>query len=421
MIGTAKPSNRLAPMTPTGLHGWLEAAGLRGESVVNIVDGLAERLLEGGFPLSRLHVSVSTLHPLIRAYGHTWEKAKGATESADFLHTDGMAARSQTWQESPFRTMLENDMPILRRRLSGPEARLDYPVLEEFAAAGHTDWFAVLTSFGWASARSGEQQLGMIASWSIDASDGLQDAELEGLAQLSRTLALSVKAATAYPITRTLLGTYLGDDAAERVMSGVVQRGDVSEMEAALLYADLRDFTALADRMEGRVLVRMLDDYLDAIGAPVAAAGGEVLKFMGDGLIAVFPVGAGGMPAACRQALRAALGALQANQNLNLRRASVGDPAMSLDVALHCGRVMYGNVGTATRLDFTTVGPAVNEAARLEALCTPLARHLVTSASFCAAAQGSGIALESIGEHMLRGVSRPQEVFTVLGAPRPAA
>lgn len=420
MSVVAPERSRLAVMAPTGLHQWLGRAGLMGDTVVNIVDGLAERLVAGGFPLSRLHVSVSTLHPLIRANGHTWEKAKGGTESTDFLHTDGMAARSQTWRESPFRVMLENNMTVMRRRLAGPQAQLDFPVLAEFAGAGHTDWLAVLTSFGWMGRSAGDQQLGVITSWSVDTPDGLREPELEELTQLTRTLALSVKAATAYPITRTLLGTYLGNDAAERVMSGVVQRGEVTEIEAALLYADLRGFTALADQMDGAALVRMLDDYLDAIGGPVTAAGGEVLKFMGDGLIAVFPVGESGASAGCRQALRAALGALHANQVLNLRRASSGEPTMALDVALHCGRVMYGNVGTATRLDFTTVGPAVNEAARLEALCTPLARHLVTSASFRAAAQGSGIELESLGQHSLRGVSRPQEVYTVPGAPRPA-
>ena len=308
--------------------------------------------------------------------------------------------------------MLESQTPVLRRRLEGAEAELEFPVLVEFRKTGLTDWLGLLHSFGWLAPSLSSRQLGMISSWSTDRPGGFTDAELVLLQELVAGLALAVKAATSYDITRGLLSTYLGADAAEHVLAGEVRRGQVQEMRVVLFFADLRGFTQIADELGADNLVGLLDDYLDCIGLPVHESGGQVLKFMGDGLLATFALG-GDEAAVCDHALAAARGTQAAVAALNARRAANDLPILKLDVALHLGTVMYGNVGTGDRLDFTVVGPAVNEASRIETLCDQVGRPILASDSFRAVAVNSWNGLESLGIWKLRGVSDAMEIFVV--------
>ena len=415
MAAAPEPVNLPRPDDPVviaGLLQWVADAGLAGLPVDRLIDGFCERLCDAGIRLARGNVSFSRLHPLIRAENRTWTRGRGA-EAASFAHEN---VDNVAWRASPFFHMLSTASARLRRRLAGPEARLDFPVLKEFAAQGLTDWYG--TAFGFDDTPPGVEvpANGMVASWATDRAAGFTTAEIETLERVLPAFALAVKAVTAVSTGNVLLSTYLGADAAQRVYAGEIRRGSVQRLNAVLFYADLRGFTALADSLPTGFTVEMLDGYFDCIGLPVQDAGGQVLKFLGDGLLATFDL-AGREPAeVCRSALDAADSALARTASFNQRRTAAGLPALDLDIALHLGEVLYGNVGTADRLEFTVIGPAVNEASRIEALCRDLGRNLLVSESFHAAATDCRARLVSLGRQQLRGVRDPKEVFALAGS-----
>lgn len=253
----------------------------------------------------------------------------------------------------------------------------------------------------------------MVASFATKRPDGFYPAEIERLRWLAPLLALAVKGATLVRLTRDVTASYIGGDAASHVLSGEIRRGMARKIDAVILCADLRGFTSVADCVAMEPLVETLNAYFDCLGPAIEEQGGHVLKFLGDGLLASFRLDQGQDAApVCAAVLAAAERALAAVAVLNVARRQSGQPALDLDIALHRGTVMYGNVGTGARLDFTLIGPAVNEVARLENLCGGLNRNLLASRSFALAA-GPGMAerLVSLGCHSLRGVAEPQEVF----------
>ncbi len=219
-----------------------------------------------------------------------------------------------------------------------------------------------------------------------------------------------------HTIASGLLAAYLGSDAGRRVHTGAVARGSVESLQAVLWYADIRGFTAIADGTPGLAVIEMLNEAFEALNAALRSRGGEVLKFMGDAMLAIFPVGDGTRDQTCGRALDAAKDAMQAIDRLNVARCAAGEPVAAVDLALHLGEVLYGNVGAVDRLDFTVIGPAVNEAARIEALCEPLGAKVLVSAEF-AGATGDASRLKLLGRHRLRGVRDAREVYALdLGA-----
>ena len=240
---------------------------------------------------------------------------------------------------------------------------------------------------------------------------GFSDEHIAALRQLVPVFALAAKAPTMGAVFHGLLAAYLGQDPAGRVLSGTVQRGEVQGVEAVLFFTDLRGFTALADTLPGRDLIGLLDDCFDCMVRPVTARGGEVLKFLGDGLLAIFRIEDKPRAETCAAALEAGKEALVLMATLAETRRARSLPTPDLDIALHVGDVNYGNVGANARLDFTVIGPAVNEASRIERLCDELDRHLVMSQSFARAADASRHELVSLGRHRLRGVREETELF----------
>jgi adenylate cyclase len=318
----------------------------------------------------------------------------------------------QTWLESPFRYMMERREPRMRRRLVGEHAVLDFVVLRELRDAGFTDWLALFYGFGWAHEHGDDDLLGLVTSWAARRAEGFDDDDLAAIEELSGTLALAAKASTTSDTAREVLATYLGRDPATRVIAGHVRRGAVGRMAAIILYADLRGFTHFTDVTPPEEVTRRLNAYFDCAGTAIAAGSGEILKFLGDGILAVFlPPPGGDTSAVAAGALDAARTLLAAVAELNAAEAADGHPALPVDVVLHAGDVTYGNVGTSERLDFTVIGPAVNEAARLEALCKEVGRTLVVSDAFVRAAPALRGTLRSLGVHRLRGVREPREVF----------
>jgi len=274
-------------------------------------------------------------------------------------------------------------------------------VLGQFKGDGGTDYAAMpmICSSG---------EINSI-TWLTDRAGGFSDDEIAGLANVANALAIIVELQATRRIARHLMDTYVGHRTGERVLSGAITRGSGEAIRAVVWLCDLRGFTALTDSLARDRVIGLLNDYFEAMVDVVTAEGGEPLKFMGDGMLAIFELGATEDPGdRCAAALRAARAAAEKVAARNLERRSAGEPAIRFGLALHLGEVSYGNIGAPTRLDFTVIGPAVNQAARLEKLGHELGRTVVTSASFAAAAPES---LENIGRHSLRGVSEAQEVF----------
>jgi adenylate cyclase len=394
------------------LHSWIVEAALAGTPAEKLFDGFCHRLVAAGLPVARGFLSIGGLHPLRRAHSLTWEGGQ-LTNVTDFGYS---IMATPLWQTSPFKYMMENHIVRLHRPLTGDGAQLDFPVLREFRDAGMTDWLALMLGFGWTSGNPESDQFGVVLSWTTSAAlgrpGGWSVIELAALEQLAGTLALAARASSAPFATRDVLGAYLGSDAARRVSAGQIRRGDVSRIAAAILYADLRGFTSFADESPPEEVIRRLNGVFDCLGSAVQSAGGEILKFLGDGVLAVFLTRD---DAALQAAAEAAFAAAQQAQDkvaaLNETESAAGHAPMALDIALHAGELTYGNIGAAERLDFTVIGPAVNEATRLEALCKQLGASILVSESFARAASGLAGTLRSVGLHRLRGVREPQEVF----------
>jgi adenylate cyclase len=403
---------------PIELAGWLANTGLRNLPLEQMVDGFCVRLNQMGIAVARMFVGVNTLHPMIRARSMIWDRVTGPSVRFEFNHAE---IANPIWQQSPFARMLREGITEERRSLTDPEIIPPEPVFSELHAAGMTEWFGVTFPFGEREVHLGASheadsanQLGLVCSLATDRSGGFGVDELALLQRLLPVFAVAVKGTTMRSIGRGLLATYLGNDPADRVLGGTIMRGEVQSVEAVLFLADLRDFTRLADIMPGRDLIAMLDDYFDCMARPVVKRGGEILKFMGDGLLATFGIGDALRADVCRTALDAASEAIGAVADLNSRRSAAGQLIAELDIALHVGEVLYGNVGTEARLDFTVIGPAVNEASRIELLCKELGWNVLVSQEFAAAATYCRGRLGSVGRHRLRGVRVETELFTLM-------
>jgi adenylate cyclase len=391
-------------------HIWAVREGLRGATAYDLFDGFCQRLVIHGTPLWRAHVAMQTLHPQWHGYGYTWRRDLNAIEPEQYAHGsfDG-----DDWLSSPLSHLIRRayageDNPSMRRRLeAGPEQR-DFPVLREFFAAGATDYFAHLFEFGNGDRSQGT---GIVYSFATDQKGGFAEDGVTLMQATLPALSLAMKAHAGHVIASGLLATYLGEDAGRRVHSGAIMRGSVDKLSAVLWYADIRGFTPISDAAPGPVVVDLLNDVFEALAAALRPRGGQVLKFIGDAMLATFSFDEADRAETCRRALDAAIEATQNLVALNAARAAAGALVAAVDLALHIGEVLYGNVGATDRLDFTVIGPAVNEATRIEALCELLGRSLLISPEFAAAVAGGGSRLESLGRHVLRGVSEPKEIF----------
>jgi adenylate cyclase len=396
------------------LYVWAVRQGLSGTAAEELFAGFCRRLADAGVPLWRGFAAMRTLHPQWGGYGYSWQREEDAIELQQFGRTDGPA-----WFQSPFaylfqrsRTRVGASEPWLhlRRRLIGPDAQLDFPVLERFAAEGGSDYFAEIVRFGAEDDLS--HGTGAAYSFATDRPGGFRDDDLVLLQATLPALSLAMMSYAGHTIASSLLAAYLGNDAGRRVHSGEIERGSAESLRAVLWYADIRGFTGIADASAGDATVDLLNEVFETLTASLRRRGGQVLKFMGDGMLATFPLGENGGEKICREALDAAAEAQRALDRLNSARASAGKPAVDVDLALHIGEVLYGNVGAADRLDFTVIGPAVNEVSRIETLCEPLGHRILVSAEL-AAVVGDSHRLEPLGHHRLRGVSEPRAIYAL--------
>ena len=393
-------------------HIWAVREGLRGAEAETLFDRYCQRLVADGVRLWRAQTAMETLHPQWSGYGYTWRSDLNAIQPMQFEHEVDI---DPNWIRSPFFELIRRaeageQEPSLRRRIEqGPEQR-DFPVLEEFHAMGATDYLCRLFSFGEEGDRS--QGTGVVYSFASDRKGGFEESDVTLIEATLPALSLALKADAGHVIAASLLGAYLGADAGRRVHAGAVKRGSVNSIHAALWYADIRGFTATSDAAPGAAMVDLLNEVFETLTAPLRERGGQVLKFIGDALLASFSLDDGDDAAICLRALDAANEAARGLDGLSAKRAAAGLPAPKVDIALHVGEVLYGNVGATDRLDFTVIGPAVNEVTRIEALCEPLGQRVLVSAEFVAA-MGADPRLQSLGRHVLRGVREPKEIFAL--------
>ena len=389
------------------LAAWIAQAGLAGETETEMVTGFCTRAIAVGLPLARASVFIDTLHPIYEGRLFSWHAAAGETKLSEY-ESSSVGEASEKWRRSPFYRLVQTGEPSLRRRLSA-ESEAEFPALADMSAVGMTDYVAIVNRFA-AEGIIGEMDC-VYSSWVTNFPQGFRDTDVADLRRLVPLLALAVKSASLARIARTLVETYLGRDAGRRVLSGRIARGVADRIETVLWFSDLRGYTRITDTAAPGQIIPLLNDYAEAIISAIHAEGGEVLKLMGDGTLAIFT--AADREEACRAALAAARGARRSVAELNRRRGAASLPVTDMYLGLHLGEVFYGNVGSKERLDFTVVGPAVNEASRIAGLCRSVERPVLLSAAFASAAGEARSRLVSVGRYALRGVGRAQELFTL--------
>ncbi len=358
---------------------------------------VCRRFVSAGMALRTFNVFIFTLHPDYFGVVHTWSHETGEVTSEmgqyEILDTDVV-------RQSPLQVMNEGAAG-LRRRLDRPDFVADYPVLNDYRDAGATDYVLIRMDFSDRSAHC--------ITMTSHRPGGFTTAELCLVSDLLPYMARLAEVQATRFLATTLLDTYVGKDAGARILVGNIRRGSGESVRAVIWFCDLRDFTVLSDAMTRDELIELLNDYFDCVGPPLRERGGEILKFIGDAMLGIFRVAdADAERDACEKALATAETALGNLADLNKRRADAGKSSIGMGISLHVGEVMYGNIGTADRLDFTVIGPAVNLAARLDGLCRDLGEPIVISAEF---ARASGRDLRPLGRHALKGVAEPQDVF----------
>jgi adenylate cyclase len=403
----------------SAIDDWIVGATLAGSDERAILTGVAERLADAGFPVLRAAVAGNLLDPTHRALVVLWNRGSGGSEESIVRRADGEV--NEGWSQSPFAALLESADPMLRRRLDGTYRRGEFPLLDEFAEAGVTDYVAYVARID-ENLRLGDRS-GLLSSWTTDAADGFTDDQVALLAEVMRTYALAFMLQTTRRAAQTLITTYMGSDAAERVLAGNIVRGRAEPIRAVVWFSDLVGFTRMSEAIASAGVLALLNEYAEVQVDSIEEHGGHVLKFIGDGILAIFRDEDAGV--ACVRALDAAASQRRRIVALNERRRVAGLPVTDTRLALHVGELLYGNVGSPRRLDFTVLGPAVNEAARIEALCGSLEQTVIVSSAFAEAAGAARSRLVSLGRYALKGVQQPQELFTLdphsLEPPHPLA
>ena len=414
-----------APLDLDGLALWLVERGMRGLPLQEQLAGFCRRIHDAGFPMKRGQMGMTTLHPRYGSHTFLWRAGAGAIEHKP---RDRALLSRDVYLRSPVHYMRSRGITSLRRRLDRGDPD-EFNIFPELRAEGLTDYAAHVVPYDPAQAEAlaketiapdapavpGQSLEGIFFSCATDRPEGFDDGQLNQIVRTLPYLALALKSRLTYDVASTVIETYLGPDAGHRVLTGEIERGSAETIRAVIWFSDLRGFTRLTDTLPPDVLIETLDAYLEAMARPVQDNHGQILKFMGDGLLATFDLTARDGAAVCRDALKAAAELRSAVPAFNDARRAAGQPVMDYGLALHLGEVLYGNIGAIDRLDFTVVGPAVNEASRIQALCRPLDRSVLISSTFRDAAGADAGGLESLGFHALRGVREPQELFT-LGA-----
>lgn len=390
------------------LASWMLREAWEATSSAELLDRLGRQLSEAGFGVSRMNVIIPTLHPQMASNAFVWRRGETVVDERDFPH---YGLQSEAYLKSPLMPIFEGAGGI-RRRLEGPNPTLDYPILRDLIEAGCTDYVAMPMRFS-----NGKINILTLAT---DRAGGFTTEHLGQIHEVLPILSRLLEVHAMHRMSRTLLDTYLGAYTGQRVLNGLIKRGDGENIPAVIWYCDLRGSTALADSVSRDDYLDLINRFFEAMAGAVLDRGGEVLKFIGDGMLAIFPMEKTGtskegkemfcgQTAGC-EALEAARDALARMQEVNADLAEEGRAPLRFGLALHLGDLTYGNIGGSSRLDFTVIGPATNEAARIDSLTKDLGVTLLISEDFASVVSDD---LVSLGHHHLRGVAEEIEVFTL--------
>ena len=395
----------------SSIERWVTETGLTGMTELDLLHGFCNRLVAAGLPVARVHTIIDTLHPIHEGRVFRWRRdEKGDVDQiVEYGRTNVGGEEAASWRRSTFYHLFHSGEDMLRRRI-GPGEVEDFSVLKDLRAEGQTDYLVLIHRFA-AEGAIGEMDC-FFSSWTTDAVGGFSDEEVALLRELASPLMLAMKCASLARIAKTLVETYLGRDAGRLVLSGRIARGVTDRIQAVLWFSDLHGFTHITETADPEQIIPFLNDYAEAIISSIYEAGGDVLKLIGDGTLAIFR---------CEDAAESCKAALRAEQLMRMRvralneqRRSCNLPVTSAYLGLHIGEVFYGNIGSQDRLDFTVVGPAVNEVSRIAALSRSVERDVLVSSAFHEIASADDReCLVSVGRYALRGIARPQELFTL--------
>jgi adenylate cyclase len=381
---------------------WLLRDATREKDMLELLESFIWRLVGAGVPLERVSLHVGTLHPQLIGFAWNWNKADGL---CDEVKVAAAATESSSYRSNPLYRVFEFGEEIVRRPQT-PSAIAEFPIMAELADGGITEYVALpLSGSGYRNA----------ITLATKRREGFSVSEIEQLKHVLNLFALLVERYSALRISENALRAYLGASAAVQVLGGSIKRGSGEAIHAIIWVSDLRGFTDLSDRLAATDMIALLNEYFEAMAGTVLSHGGEVLKFIGDGLLAVFPIEiSDDGPRAAVSALSAARQALGCLEKINketpLHLAKVeGWRPLRAGIALHEGEVFFGNIGSPERLDFTVIGPAVNEASRVEALSKVLGRNILITERV---AHYLKCPLDNLGEHALRGVATPMSIYS---------
>jgi adenylate cyclase len=376
---------------------WLADEALQDSEPANLYGELCQRLRGVGMPVLRGQVAFRVLHPLYDAGTLNWNTERGVVVEHFRPGRD-----QDQFLRSPLGHVLTQGLPVLRRRLTGITALLDFAVLEEFRALGGTDYIVFRVGFDRAASENG-----VICSWLGDRAAGFTDDEIVQLQHVTRELSIALKTRFERNVAQNIAHAYLGKRAGQAVLNGLIRRGDGEKITAALWYSDLRHSTELSDRLSAETFLDLLGRYFEMTASSVLDHGGEVVSLIGDAVLGLFRI-EGAPEEACGRALAAAH---EARRRLGSSQTGAADVAFDFGISLHLGQVIYGNVGVPERLQFTLVGSAVNEVVRVQDLTKQLGCPLLATAPFASATPGPW---HPLGAHRLRGLETPMPILTTI-------
>ncbi len=382
---------------------WLMRQGLGDFDAQAVFQQLCDRIHRAGVPLLRGHLSHRILHPLVSSVDLTWWRTQGVTIGRRQYESE----QKKTWRKSPLYALIEQRRTEMRYRLDDPAVIGSFPVFEELYARGGKDYLCCLVPFG--ELESALSRLdGVVVSWLTDHREGFSAQHLDDLRYLQIALALVVKLAIRENTAKNVVAAYLGANAGERVLSGQIRLGDIEQIPAVIWYSDLRNSTAMAERLEVTEFFAALNAYFACAAGAVLDGRGEVLRFIGDAVLAVFPIHEDRGTAA-RHALSAARDAYGRLARTNTQRRTAGLDEIDFGLGLHIGEVLYGNIGTPERVEFSVIGQAANEVCRLQDLCKEIGRSVIVSNEFATAVNDE--TWISLGQFTLKGIGEAREVF----------
>ena len=364
----------------------------------DLVDQFCQRLVALGVPLHRVLASVRTIHPQILASAYMWQRG----QESMVINRGHDILNDPEYLDSPFK-QIHDGAGGIRRRIEDPETPIDFPILRDLKEKGTTDYLVAPVVFSDGTINA--------VSFTTDVTGGFETRHLALIYDVLPVLTTVIETLATRRMAASLLDTYIGHHAGERVLSGQIVRGSGETIHAVIVYSDLRGFTRMSASKPRDEVIALLNDYFERVITAIQDHGGQVLKLIGDGVLAIFPLADPAFsPYVCRSAIDAAQDAARAIAAYNSERDSAGEEPIRFGFALHLGDVMYGNIGAPDRLDFTAIGPAVNTAHRIEEMTGPLNHPIVMSAPV---AKASGRTLPSLGAHILRGMTEPMELFTI--------